>query len=72
MTKKLTSREPIPLARNEYLDCPNVCNARSAKWDRGDAICPECGESAVVYDRATFFRKGDELHVRVETPGLKR
>jgi hypothetical protein len=72
MTKKLTSKGPIPLARNEYLDCPNVCDARSAKWHNGDAICPECGESAVVYDRATYFRKSDERHVRVETPGLKR
>ncbi len=56
MSKGLTSKEPIPLKRGEYLDCPNVCDARSAKWRNGDAICPECGEAAVVYDRTTYFR----------------
>lgn len=63
-TPKLTSKEPIPLSRGEYLDCPNVCDARSAKWHNGDAICPECGEPACVYDRAAF----DEREHRKRRP----
>lgn len=53
----LTSREPILLKQNEYLDCPNVCDSRKARWENGDAICAECGEMAVVYDRKTWCGK---------------
>jgi hypothetical protein len=51
MKNGYTSRQAEPLKRSEYLDCPNVCNSRSAKWKNGDAICPECGEMAVVYNK---------------------